>query len=180
MLGSWTGRRIWPRVLVVISLSMLANGAKAQTWKLDEGLDEFTDLPVVTASVTSDRGDRLVVRCTDEKVLHSIYAPQRPIDADELAVRYRVDKTDVVESALSWENHKGLALTALTTRKSLFKNELSEAERAEFVALLEALMTGSVFVIEADGERATFSLSGSGKAIGSALVACDVSTESSE
>ncbi len=154
--------------------------AAAEQWEVVEKLDEFTDLPVVTASVQNNDGGHLLVRCTDEKVLHAIYAPERMLEAEELAVRYRVDKLDVVESGLAWERRKGEALTALTTRKSLFKNELSEVEREEFMGLLGALMVGTRFVIEADGERTEFSLTGSGKAIGSALVACDVLADEPE
>ena len=174
--------RLWIRLGAVglLSAILVAAPANADQWKVVEKVDEFTDLPVVTASVESEEGDSLVVRCTDEKVLHAIYAPSGMLEAEELVVRYRVDRSDVVDSALVWEKKKGQALTALTTRKSLFKNELSEPEREEFVTLLGALMVGTRFVIEADGERAAFSLTGSGKAIGDALVACDVLVDEPE
>ena len=159
---------------VVAALGAQAHAARAGGWSVEKGFDEFTDLPVVAASVDSDDGDQLVIRCTEEKVLHSIFEPHKGIQSQELSVRYRIDKLEVVDSALSWQNQNGRALTALTTRKSLFKNELSEAERDEFLTLLQGLMNGTRFVIEAGGERASFTLSGSGKAIGDALSACDV------
>ncbi len=169
-----TIKTVWLTLVVVAVVSAQPHDARADGWSVDEGVDEFTDLPVVTASVESDGGDQLVIRCTEEKVLYSIYEPQQALLSQELSVRYRIDKLDVVDSTLSWENRNGRALTALTTRKSLFKNELSESERSELFSLLEGLMNGTRFVIEADGERASFSLSGSGKAVGDALSACDV------
>lgn len=174
MCSHWTIRAAWPVVVVVAGLGGQAHAVLAGGWSVDQGFDEFTDLPVVTASVESSKGDHLVIRCTEEKVLHSIYEPQKALQSPEPSVRYRIDKLDVVDSALSWENQNGRVLTALTTRKSLFKNELSEAERGEFLSLLEGLMTGVRFVIEAGGERASFSLNGSDRAIGEALSACDV------
>lgn len=177
MRSHWTIRTAWLAGAVVVGVSLQVHGARADRWSVDEGFDEFTDLPVVTASVDSDDSDRLVIRCTEEKVLHFLYEPRKVLQSQELSVRYRIDKLDVVDSALGWENKSGRALTALTTRKSLFKNELSEADRSEFFSLLEGLMSGTRFVIEADGERASFSLRGSGKVIGDALTACDVLLE---
>lgn len=174
MCSHWTIKAAWPVVVVAAGLGGQVHVVLAGGWSVDQGFDEFTDRPVVTASVESDAGDNLVIRCTEEKVLHSIYEPQKALQSEELSVRYRIDKLDVVDSALSWENQNGRVLTALTTRKSLFKNELSEAEQGEFFSMLEGLMNGTRFVIEAGGERASFSLSGSGRAIGDALSACDV------
>ncbi|MFQ5971843.1 MAG: hypothetical protein ACE5Q3_05885 [Alphaproteobacteria bacterium] len=167
---------MWQVLLAAITMSMLVgSSAHAEGWEVTRRFDEFTDEPVVSARVTNDRGDDLLVVCDDEENLISIYAPRRQILGEEFAVRYRVDKNPVVSSEMAWRNANGRAETSFVTKRSLFGDGPQEGQNAEFLNLLSAIMEGSTFVIEAGEERAKFLLRGSRDAISEAMTACGVS-----
>lgn len=167
---------MWQVLLAAITMSMLVgSSAHAEGWEVTRRFDEFTDEPVVSARVTNDRGDDLLVICDDEENLISIYAPRRQILGEEFTVRYRVDKNPVVSSEMAWRNANGRAETSFVTKRSLFGDGPQEGQNAEFLNLLSAIMEGSTFVIEAGEERAKFLLRGSRDAISEAMTACGVS-----
>ncbi|MHA1564594.1 MAG: hypothetical protein ACTSX7_04705 [Alphaproteobacteria bacterium] len=140
-------------------------------WQVVENEDDFTDEIVVTAAVVTAHNDRLSVQCDGSNSIVFVYGPGTRLRADEVVVRYRVDKEPPVESALEWENHNGRARVSLATKKSLF-GEGGQDE--ELLNLLQALIRGGSFVIEADGERARFSLRGSEQALLAVLGSCGI------
>lgn len=146
----------------------------AAAWQLDKGEDPFSDLPVVTAVVTTANSDQLSVQCDGTKSIVFVYGPKTPLRADDVTVRYRVDKEPAVESTLAWENFNGRARTSLATKKSLF-GEGGQGD--EFLGMLQALMRGGKFVIEAGGERAQFSLRGSEQSLLAVLGSCEIELE---
>lgn len=170
---------MWRVPFAAITMSMLVGWpARAEGWEVTQRFDEFTDEPVVSARVTNDRGDDLYVVCDDEENLTSIYAPRRQILAEEITVRYRVDRGPVVSSEMAWRNANGRAETSFVSKRSLFGDGPQEGQNAEFLDLLSAIMEGATFVIEAGEERARFPLRGSRDAISEAMTACGVSFES--
>ncbi len=151
--------------------SLLVAGGAAADWQLDESKDAFTDVPVATAVVTTQSNDRLTVRCDATNTIVFVYGPQMPLRADDVAVRYRLDDEPTIESTLVWENFNGRARTSLATKKSLF----GEGDQDdEFLNMLEGLIKGAQFVIEANGEQARFTLRGSEKALSAVLASCDI------
>ena len=143
-------------------------------WQVVESEDAFTDAPVVTAGVVTPHDDRLSVQCDGALAIVLVYGPGTPLRAEEVVVRYRVDKEPPVESGLEWENHNGRARVSLATKKSLFGEG---GQEEELLNLLQALIRGGSFVIEADGEQTQFSLRGSEQALSAVLSHCGVEIE---
>lgn len=140
-------------------------------WQIIENEDAFTDQQVVTAVADTVDDDRLSVECSGTNAIVLVYGPGTPLRADEVAVRYRVDKEPPVDSALEWENHNGRARASLVRKRSLF-GEGGQDE--ELLNLLRALIKGGNFAIEANGERTRFSLQGSKEALLTVLGQCGI------
>ncbi len=147
----------------------------AADWQVSEGEDAFTDEPVVTASVSTGSDDRLIVQCDATNSIVLVFEPMTPLRAEEPAVRYRVDREEAVVSTLVWENHNGRARTARAPKKSLFGEG---GQEDEILSILQSLVRGGNFVIEAGGEQAQFSLRGSEKALLPVIGRCGIEIES--
>lgn len=160
-----------------LAIGLAAVPALAAGWQLVQGVDPFSDLPVATAEVMSDHGDRLAITCDENKALVTVFSPAREIRAEEFEVRYRVDENPVVVSGLEWENVNGRARATLVSKTSLFGDRSQAEQVEEFQLLSQQLILGVRLVIEAGGELATFGLARSGMTLEAVLAACEVAQE---
>lgn len=127
------------------------------TWSYERSTDKFTDELVSIARETA-QGGALIVRCKDG-FLETYLVTNHYLDDDGSDVRYRIDKGEVDSSY--W--------TSSTDGSTVFSQSPAETARA--------LIAGGRLVIEAsdfNGTRYsyTFSLAGSGAAVGKVLSDC--------
>jgi hypothetical protein len=141
---------------------LLASGAAASpagAWQYSATTDQFTDQRRSRAW-SSTRGAVISVRCAEGQV-ETYLMVQTYIDNDDANVRYRVDKGEVDENVWS----------SSTTGTGVFSPYAAQTARE--------LASGSRFVIEVTNFADTpytfsFSLAGSGAAIGRVLNDCGV------
>lgn len=149
---------------VFLALSM---PAAAATWQLEQDTGGFANTDTISAFTTSDDA-KLVLRCENKDRIMILFQPHNIIsEGGHVPTRYRIGQNPTITST-DWISLYGIA--AYWGAKKT--DQKSDTRRQQIIAFAQSLMKGKDILIEAENERAQFSLEGSSKTISQVLAAC--------
>ncbi len=153
---------------VFLALSM---PAAAATWQLEQDTGGFANTDTISAFTTSNDA-KLVLRCENKDRIMILFQPDNIIsEGGHVPMRYRIGQNPTISSN-DWISLYGIAAYWGAKKSDQKADRKSNTRRQQIIAFAQSLMKGKDILIEAENERAQFSLEGSSKTISRVLAAC--------